>query len=90
MKKIAFGAKRPSEHGKGSLDNWVSGSPPAAQEKMKRLTIDVPLGLHKRIKSQCALQSLVMADEIRALLEQRWPAAPEVQHSTTLQDKAPS
>jgi len=33
----------------------------------------VTLGLHKRIKSQCAMQNLVMADEIRQLLERRFP-----------------
>ena len=45
-------------------------------EPTKRLTIDVPLSLHKRIKSQCAMQNLVMADEIRELLERRFPAMP--------------
>ena len=43
---------------------------------MKRLTIDVSKDLHKRIKSQCVMENLVMADEIRALLERRFPALP--------------
>ncbi len=40
---------------------------------MKRLTIDVPLSLHKRIKSQCAIENLIMADVVRDLLEKRFP-----------------
>lgn len=39
---------------------------------MKRLTIDVPLGLHKRIKSQCAIKGTKMADAVRGLLEKQF------------------
>jgi hypothetical protein len=75
MKKVNFGAKRPSAPPLPShdIDNWVDSRDPAIQEPMKRLTIDVPISLHKRIKSQCALENLVMAEEIRRLLEQRFP-----------------
>jgi hypothetical protein len=74
-KKVQFGANRPSEPPPPTIeiDNWVESRNPKATEPMKRLTIDVPLSLHKRIKSQCALQNLVMADEIRTLLETRFP-----------------
>lgn len=41
-------------------------------EPMKRLTIDIPAPLHAQIKSQCALRSTKMADEIRILLEQHF------------------
>lgn len=40
---------------------------------MKRLTIDVPISLHRRVKSRCTLENLVMAETIRELLEQRFP-----------------
>jgi hypothetical protein len=73
MKKVSFGGKRPtigpSPPG-AEIDNWVANQ---ATEPMKRLTIDVPISLHKRIKSQCALENLVMAEEIRSLLEKRFP-----------------
>jgi hypothetical protein len=73
-KKVQFGVNRPSEPPPTTeIDNWVESRSPKIAEPMKRLTIDVPLSLHKRIKSQCALQNLVMADEIRALLEKRFP-----------------
>ena len=70
MKKVSFGAKRPTvENPAASLDHWITGG----REPKKRLTIDVPLSLHKRVKSRCALENLVMADVMRELLEQRFP-----------------
>lgn len=64
-KKVTLGLKpvKPT-------DKWVEdrGEP----EKMKRLTIDIPSGLHRAIKSQCAMQGKNMADEIRELLLQKY------------------
>lgn len=68
MKKIHFEAKRPSQDRSEKIDKWVS-----PKEPIKRLTIDVPLSLHIRVKSRCALENLVMADIVRDLLEQRFP-----------------
>jgi predicted DNA binding CopG/RHH family protein len=49
-------------------------TPPAApSEPMKRFTIDVSEGLHKRIKMQCAARGQKMADVIRELLEREFP-----------------
>jgi hypothetical protein len=39
---------------------------------MKRLTIDIPAALHGRIKAQCALRGIKMADEIRVLLDRHF------------------
>jgi hypothetical protein len=76
MKKIHFGGKRPStQPPTGEIDQWVAHQ--SAVEPMKRLTIDVPMSLHRRIKSQCALENLVMADVVRELLERRFPARAE-------------
>jgi hypothetical protein len=41
---------------------------------MKRLTIDVPESLHTRIKLSCVQNRQNMADAVRQLLEERWPA----------------
>jgi hypothetical protein len=43
-------------------------------EPMKRLTIDVPESLHTRIKLSCVQNRQNMADAVRQLLEERWPA----------------
>jgi hypothetical protein len=82
MKKVSFIGKRPTVPPGGTVDNWVSNREAEPQkvepkEATKRLTIDVPVGLHRRIKSQCAVGGLVMADEIRSLLERRFPSDPE-------------
>jgi hypothetical protein len=79
MKKVSFAAKRPSKTSTNPIDAWVEDRDAVPQisvpkEPMKRLTIDVPIPLHKRIKSQCAMENLVMADVIRDLLEQRFPS----------------
>jgi len=39
-------------------DEWANHR---TTETMKRFTIDVPAGLHARIKSQCALRDVKMA-----------------------------
>lgn len=74
-KKVTIGAK-PTAIAPASptqADAWVVGTNEPQTEPMKRLTIDVPVSLHTRIKSQCALRQVNMADEIRALLEAHFP-----------------
>ena len=46
---------------------------PRPAEPMKRFTIDVTEELHKRIKAQCAMRGVKMADVIRELLEKEFP-----------------
>ena len=57
----------------------VSNVTPLVQpaEPMKRFTIDVGEGLHRRIKAQCANRGAKMADVIRELLEREFPNATE-------------
>lgn len=72
-KKIAFGSKpkantTPTE----SKDEWVKSRNAATGTVMKRLTIDVPETLHRKIKAGCAERGVKMADEIRGLLEKHF------------------
>lgn len=72
-KKVSFGGKPPTTT-QLNADRWVEDRQFEEQkEPMKRLTIDVPFSLHRRIKSTCVLEDLVMADVIRELLDQRFP-----------------
>lgn len=41
---------------------------------MKRFTIDVSADLHRRIKMACVDRGQVMADVIREMLEEKFPA----------------
>ncbi len=82
-KKISFGTKPTGRPLPPAADNWVESrteetepvrpvQEKAKPEKMKRLTIDIPLSLHREIKSQCAASDKQMADEIRKLLVQKY------------------
>jgi hypothetical protein len=48
--------------------------PDGPAEPMKRFTIDVSETLHKRIKAQCAMRGVKMADVMREMLEREFPA----------------
>lgn len=68
MKKVIIGGKPTAKSAPSSPDNWVSDR----SGKTKRLTIDIPLSLHQRVKSQCALKGEKMADVVRELLEKHF------------------
>ena len=44
-------------------------------EPMKRFTVDVPVSLHTRIKTQCAMRGMKMADVLREMMEREFPKA---------------
>lgn len=71
MKKISFAAKPGGGGHIPSVDQWIAGE--ARAEPTKRLTIDVPLSLHRRVKTRCAIDDLVIADVVRELLARRFP-----------------
>jgi hypothetical protein len=53
---------------------WVNNRKAAPEvEAVKRLTVDVPAALHRRIKVYCAANDLVMAEAVRAILEEKFP-----------------
>lgn len=88
-KKISFGARPPATT-TITPDDWVADtvSPtveaaPEPPEKIKRLTIDIPLSLHRRVKTGCAREELVIADVVRDFLNQRFPAPSTRSHDDT-------
>lgn len=71
-KKIVIGTKPTSKQTPSADANaWVKRRP-AANVKMKRLTIDIPETLHRTIKAQCAMRGTKIADEVRELLIQKY------------------
>jgi len=70
-KKVSFGMQ-PAAKPAATPDQWVE-SRSVEEEKIKRLTIDLPESLHKRVKMECASRGTKMADEIRKLLEKEFP-----------------
>lgn len=91
MKKVTIGTKPTAKAGPGSPDDWVSDRL-SSDEPTKRLTIDVSLSLHQRVKSQCALQGKNMADAVRELLEQNFPLAKQLEpiREETIKDESAS
>ena len=98
MKKVTFGARPPAAGKLANPDDWVANTsdaqvaptappPGATPEKIKRLTIDIPLSLHRRVKTGCAREELVIADVVREFLDHRFPADPDAaasrKHSDT-------
>lgn len=72
MKKVSFASKPPSTAVPPHADDWVRDRDAKSSAPTKRLTINVPLSLHTRVKAQCALNGLVIADVVRDLLERRF------------------
>jgi flagellar hook assembly protein FlgD len=63
-----------------SADAWVSQGAKVTKaeheidkESTARFTIDIPVSLHARIKSQCALKRVKMREEVLAMLEEHFP-----------------
>lgn len=57
-----------------NIDDWVAGHGTGTRspaEKTARLTIDLPMSLHARFKSACALRGTRMVDEVREFIEKR-------------------
>lgn len=65
------GGQMPPSRG---ADGWVERrSESKGSDPMKRLTLDIPASLHRRIKVTCANHGTKMADELRELLLQKYP-----------------
>jgi predicted DNA binding CopG/RHH family protein len=79
-KKVTMGPKpQPKQTLIENADAWVNAEVPVTktvptEEKMKRLTLDVNENLHRRIKAQCAMKGVNMADELRGILEAYFPS----------------
>lgn len=47
----------------------------APKVPMKRLTFDIPADLHMRMKLDCVGRGKDMADELREMIDKRWPSS---------------
>ena len=74
-KKIDFGTKPSNKPAPAAADAWVESRAADETVKMKRLTIDISESMHRRIKSQCAMNGTKIADEVRELLNQKYGTA---------------
>ena len=82
-KSVSFA--RPARKAQPDADAWVGGAgaevapPPAKAIKppvpMKRLTLDIPEELHRRVKSGCAVRGEKIADVVRRYLDAEFPTS---------------
>lgn len=79
-KKVTMSTKPKSSVQQLSADAWVShgasiinGEQEPDKEPTARFTIDIPVSLHARIKSQCALKRVKMREEVLSMLEEKFP-----------------
>lgn len=58
------------------VGNVAGTEKPAAKPDLptKRLTVDVPEDLHRRIKVQCAMKDTQISDVVRDILAKEFPA----------------
>jgi predicted DNA binding CopG/RHH family protein len=62
---------------KPRADEWVAQGKEKAsrtEQKMKRLTLDLPEGLHRAIKRRAVEEGVTMVDRLRTLLEEQYGA----------------
>ena len=62
---------------KPRADEWVAQGrekPVATEQKMKRLTLDLPEGLHRAIKRRAVEEGVTLVDMLRTLLEEQYAA----------------
>ena len=78
-KKVDIGAK-PVNNTPTNIEQWVSErsiepeETKQPQEKMKRLTLDIPESLHRNLKKKAADEGVPMADMLRQDLTQKYGA----------------
>jgi hypothetical protein len=84
-KSITFNSnpRSKTQPSKDALDAFVSGDappqqtykePPNEKKLLKRLTFDIAADLHKRIRMTCLSRDKDMAEELRRILEENFPA----------------
>jgi hypothetical protein len=59
-----------------SAESWVMerpASPPQEEAEIKRLTIDIPVDLHRRIKVACYSSDRKMSEVLREIMEEAFP-----------------
>lgn len=81
-KSVSFA--RPARKPQPEADAWISGAgseaavptpkPVKQPMPMKRLTLDIPEELHRRVKSGCATRGEKIADVVRRYLDTEFPA----------------
>ncbi|PTR05618.1 plasmid segregation centromere-binding protein ParG [Nitrosospira sp. Nsp5] len=71
-KKIIMNPRPSKQPDPATADQWVENRAPDVKEPVKRLTLDIPVSLHRTIKAQCAMRDTKMVEEILELLIKKY------------------
>lgn len=72
-KDVSFRGRPPSKDNPRATEAFDALGLAPKPEKTKRLTVDVPVSLHSRMKLQCVRDDVAIADVVRRLLENEYP-----------------
>jgi ParG len=50
-------------------DQWVKEGKDASSQPQKRLTLNLPTGLHTTFKSRCVIEGVTIQDKVQQLIE---------------------
>jgi hypothetical protein len=77
-KKVSFGTKpdlnsldalvQSRSEGQGAAPAAVAAAPVAEKEATRRVSVDLPLSLHTKLKLHCVQSGALMADYVRDLI----------------------
>ena len=56
-----------------SVNQWVGGTVAVSEEDTKRITVDLPPDLHRRVMLGCLQEGTKLTKVIRQLLDERFP-----------------
>lgn len=77
-KDVSFNRTPPSQQGERAKEVVrealaSEGTAPTPPTPMKRLTVDVPLSLHTRVKTRCVQDNTPISEVVRNFLEKKFP-----------------
>jgi hypothetical protein len=52
-------------------DQWAKGAPEKPTGDVKRVTVDLPIEVHQRLKIKCVMERVNIADMVRRWIEEK-------------------
>ena len=54
-----------------TADQWVSSKPKEPTGEVKRVTVDLPVELHQKLKIKCVMERVNIADMVKSWIEEK-------------------
>ena len=56
---------------RGKADSWVNEKPKERKEPGVKVTVDLPVELHQKLKILCVMERVNIADKVRSWIEEK-------------------